>query len=113
LARAVGLDALRINVFPFLAGFPFGVAPALPPPLPLPAHLTLEFLPALDWTGYGPGAADDPAVVSACYDDITGRLQAAVDRLSAEHPCPVLLGASRLAARAAAGAIQRARDTFR
>jgi len=109
LARAVGLNALRINVFPFLAGFPFGVTPALPPPLPMPAHLTLEFLPALDWTAYGPGAAGDPRIVSACYDDITGRLQAALDRLSAEFPFPVLLGCSRLAARAASGLIQCAR----
>ena len=113
LARAAGLNKLRINVFPFLAGFPFGVAPAFTPPLPMPAHLTLEFLPPLDWTAYGPGAAGDPGIVSACYDDITGRLQAAVDRLSAEHPHPVLLGCSRLTARAAAGAIQRARNTFR
>jgi 1-acyl-sn-glycerol-3-phosphate acyltransferase len=113
LARAAGLDALRVNVFPFLAGFPFGVASALTPPLPMPAHLTLEFLPALDWTGHGPGAADDAVVLSACYDDITGRLQAALDRLSAEHPYPVLLGASRLAARAAAGAIQRATNMLR
>jgi 1-acyl-sn-glycerol-3-phosphate acyltransferase len=113
LARVAGLNALRINVFPFLAGFPFGVAPALPPPLPIPAHLTVEFLPALDWTAHGPAAAGDPGIVSACYDDITGRLQAALDRLSAEYPFPVLLGCSRLAARAASGVIQRARNTFR
>ncbi len=108
LARAVGLRTLRINVFPLLAGFPFGVNSVLTPPLPMPAHLTVEFLPALDWTGYGPGAADDPRIVSACYEDITGRLQAALDRLSAEHPCPLLLGCSRLTVRAAAGAIRRA-----
>ncbi len=113
LARAAGLNALRINVFPFLAGFPFGVGSILTPPLPMPAHLTLEFLPALDWTAHGPGAADDPRIVSACYDDITGRLQAALDRLSAEHPYPVLLGCSRLAARAASGVIQCARNTLR
>jgi 1-acyl-sn-glycerol-3-phosphate acyltransferase len=107
LARAAGLNALRINVFPFLAGLPFGVTSVLTPPPPLPAHLTVEFLPALDWTSYGPGAAEDERVVSACYDDITGRLQAALDRLSAEHPHPVLLGCSRLTARAVAGVIQR------
>jgi 1-acyl-sn-glycerol-3-phosphate acyltransferase len=113
LARAAGLNALRINVFPLLAGFPFGVAPAFAPPLPMPAHLTLEFLPALDWTAHGPCAADDPGIVSACYADITGRLQAAVDRLSAEHRHPVLSGCSRLTARAATGAIQHARNIFR
>lgn len=105
LARAVGLRTLRINVLPILAGPPFGVTPVLAPPMP--AHLTLEFLPALDWTGYGPGAADDPHVVSACYADITGRLQSALDRLSAEHPYPLLEGAARLAARARAAPMRR------
>ena len=110
LARAAGLRNLRINVFPLLAGLPFGVTSVLAPPLPMPAHLTLEFLPALDWTGYGPAAAGDARVVAACYQDITGRLQAALDRLSAEHPHPLLLGCSRLASRAAAGPLQRARN---
>ena len=110
IARAAGLRRLRVNVFPLLAGFPFGITSALTPPLPMPAHLTLEFLPALDWTGYGPAAAGDARVVAACYQDITGRLQAALDRLSAEHPHPLLLGCSQLASRAAAGALQRARN---
>jgi 1-acyl-sn-glycerol-3-phosphate acyltransferase len=105
VARAAGLHALRINVFPFLAGFPFGITSVLTPPLPMPAHLTLEFLPALDWTAHGPGAADDARVVSACYAEITGQLQAALDRLSAEYPHPLLQGCSQLAARAAGKAI--------
>jgi len=113
LARAAGLNTLRINVFPLLAGFPFGVTSVLTPPLPMPAHLTLEFLPALAWTGYGRDAAGDAGIVSACYDDITGRLQAALDRLAAEHPYPLLQGSSRLAARAAARAMQRAGNTIR
>jgi len=113
LARAAGLHALRVKVFPFLVGPPFGITSVLAPPLPMPAHLTLEFLPALDWTGYGPAAAGDERVVSACYAEITGRLQAALDRLSAEHPHPLLLGSSQLAARAASAARQRARNAFR
>jgi len=111
LARAAGLHRLRINVFPLLAGPPFGINTILTPPLPMPAHLTLEFLPPLDWTAYGPGAADDPRIVSACYDDITGRLQAALDRLSAEHPHPLLRGCTRLTTGAATRAIQRASGT--
>ena len=108
LASAAGLRSLRINVFPLLAGFPFGVTSVLTPPPPLPTHLTLEFLPPLDWTAYGAAAADDARIVSACYEDITGRLQAALDRLSAEQRHPVLLGCSRLAGRAAAGVVSRA-----
>ncbi len=106
LARAAGLRSLRVNVFPVLAGFPFGINSILTPPLPQPAHLTVEFLPALDWTAYGPGAADDARVISACYEDITERMQAVLDRLAAEDPRPLLTGFTRLATRAAAGAIQ-------
>ena len=109
LAMTAGLRSVRINVLPFLAGFPFGVNSILTPPLPMPAHLTLEFLPALDWTGHGPGAAADPRIVAACYDEITGRLQAALDRLSAEHPYPLLLGYAQLTQRAATMALRGAR----
>ena len=62
----------------------------------MPAHITLEFLPALDWTAFGPGAADDTGLVSACYLQITGQMQAALDRLSAEQPHPLLTGCVRL-----------------
>ena len=113
LASAIGLRSVRINVFPFVAGLPFGVTSILTPPLPMPAQLTLEFLPALDWTGYGPSAADDAGIVSACYDEITGRLQAALNRLAAERPHPLLLGCSRLTARAAAEAVRQARNLSR
>jgi len=110
LARAAGLGTLQVNVFPILAGPPFGVTSILTPPPPLPAHLTVEFLPALDWTGYGPDAADDTRIVSACYEEITGRMQVALDRLSAEYPHPVLQGCSRITARAAARVMERARS---
>lgn len=99
LARAIGLRGIRIKAFPFLAGFPFGFASVLTPPLPVPAQVTVEFLPALDWSGHGPGAEHDDDVVTACYDEITGLLQAALDRLSAERPHPVADGSARLIAR--------------
>ncbi|HEX6933088.1 MAG TPA: 1-acyl-sn-glycerol-3-phosphate acyltransferase [Streptosporangiaceae bacterium] len=108
LARAAGLSHVRVNVFPLLAGIPFGVTSILTPPLPMPAQLTIEFLPSLDWTGYGPGAADDKDTVSACYEEVTGRMQAALDRLSADIPHPVLSGSSRLAARTSMALLRRA-----
>jgi 1-acyl-sn-glycerol-3-phosphate acyltransferase len=113
LARAAGLHSIRIKVFPFLAGPPFGVTSILAPPAPMPAQLTVEFLPPLDWTGYGQDAAADPAIVAGCYDDITGRMQAALDRLAAERPYPVLDGYSQLTTRAAAAAVRRAGDLGR
>jgi 1-acyl-sn-glycerol-3-phosphate acyltransferase len=89
IARALGLKRLKVGVMPWLFGFPFGVAPVLPP-VPLPAKVTVEFLPPLDWAELGPEAADDPKVVDAVYHEITGLLQAGLDRLSAERPHPVL-----------------------
>jgi 1-acyl-sn-glycerol-3-phosphate acyltransferase len=104
MARAAGLPGIRIKVFPLLAGPPFGVTSVLTPPLPMPAQVTVEFLPAVDWSGHGPGAADDEKVVAACYEEITGLLQAALDRLSAERPHPLFRGAAQLITRTSAQA---------
>ncbi len=95
LATALGLNRLRINVFPILLG-PFGLTSILTPPLPLPAAITVEFLPALDWSGGGPEAADDTAVVDGCYAEITDTMQSALDRLRAERPHPVIRGVRNL-----------------
>jgi 1-acyl-sn-glycerol-3-phosphate acyltransferase len=96
VARALGLDRVKVHVMPWLLGFPFGVAPVLPP-VPLPAKVTVEFLDPLDWSGEGAGSARDPVVVQARYDQVIGLLQAGLDRLRAERPHPVLsrLGLAR------------------
>jgi 1-acyl-sn-glycerol-3-phosphate acyltransferase len=94
LARTFGLNRLRAKVLPIVLGPPFGVT-AVPPP-PMPAAITVEFLPPLDWTGLGADAASDEAVVEACYKEITGMMQATLDRLSAEHPHPLLRGFTQL-----------------
>ncbi len=101
LARALGLNRLRINVFPILLG-PFGLTSILTPPLPLPAAITVAFLPALDWSGHGPEATNDPVVVDGCYAEITGIMQSALDRLRAEHPHPVMRGVAKLVRRVGA-----------
>jgi hypothetical protein len=44
----------------------------------------------MPWSDHGPEAAADPDVVARCYHEITGRMQATLDRLAAEHPYPVL-----------------------
>jgi 1-acyl-sn-glycerol-3-phosphate acyltransferase len=96
LAHVLGLDRLRIKVFPILFGPPFGLTSVLTPPLPLPAAITVEFLPALDWGDIGPGEAEDDEIVEQCYREITGLMQATLDRLRAEHPHPVLRGVTHL-----------------
>jgi len=95
LAKALGLDRLRIHVFPILLA-PYGLTTIITPPLPMPSAITLEFLPPLDWSTYGSEAAEDEEVVAACYEQITGAMQAALDRLHAQDPHPVIRGWSNL-----------------
>ena len=68
----------------------FGVAPVVLPPLPLPTKVTVDFLPGLDWSADGPGAADDPEQVQVRYDETIRVLQAGLDALGAERPHPLL-----------------------
>lgn len=93
LGRAIGLDRLRIGVFPILAG-PFGVAPVFVPQPPLPTKIRVEVLAPVDWSALGPDDAHDADVVQACYDEVTGTLQGALDRLARDMPVPL---ATRLA----------------
>ena len=88
LAHIVGLDRLRADVFPVILGAPFGLI-VFGPYLPLPTKIITEVLDPLDWSNHGPDAADDPMVVRACYDEITGHMQRALDGLVREMPHPL------------------------
>jgi 1-acyl-sn-glycerol-3-phosphate acyltransferase len=90
LARLLQLHRLRVNVFPIVVGFPFGVASIAVPFVPLPTQVTVEVLPPLDWSHFGPAAADDPAVVRRCYDEITGLMQGELDSLARRQPFAVM-----------------------
>ena len=95
LASVLGLHRLRVKVFPILLG-PLGISSILTPPLPMPAAVTIEFMPPLDWSALGPEAAEDDTVVDACYEEITSAMQGTLDRLHAEQPHPVRRGLSHL-----------------
>jgi len=92
VARRLGLDKLfRIKVMPLVFGPPFGLVPGGIPTVPLPARITVELGEPIDWsTRFGPEAAEDDAVVRACYEELTGTMQATLDRLAAERRFPVL-----------------------
>ena len=92
VAKLLGIDRLfRIKVMPLVCGPPFGVVPGGIPTIPLPAKITVELGEPLDWSErYGPEAADDETVVRNCYDEITGTMQATLDRLAAERRFPIL-----------------------
>jgi 1-acyl-sn-glycerol-3-phosphate acyltransferase len=97
-AKAIGLPRLvrSADIWPVLAGFPWGVW-ALPflPQVPLPAKITVEVLPPIDLSAelgrtLAPADAEDPAVVQAGFDVVLGKMKPAVKRLYAERKWPVL-----------------------
>jgi 1-acyl-sn-glycerol-3-phosphate acyltransferase len=85
LARRLGLDRLRINILPLVAGPPWGIAT-----FPLPAKVTVRVCEPLDWSRHGTDAAFDPVIVRHCYEEVLGRMQANLDELVAALPHPVI-----------------------
>jgi len=92
VARLLGIDRVfRVKVMPLVFGPPFGVVPGGIPTWPLPAKITVELGEPINWsTRYGPEAADDDLVVRACYEELTGVMQATLDRLASERRFPFL-----------------------
>jgi hypothetical protein len=89
MASTLGLDRLKIKVFPIHWHLPLGPVPAFIPSIPLPSKVTVELGRPLDWSHHSPEAADDPEILQACYAEITGIMQETLDRLSRETPHPV------------------------
>jgi len=92
LARQLGFDKrFRIKVMPLVFALPFGLVPGGMPTWPLPAKITVELLDPIDWSSrYGPEAAENDAVVRECYEELTGAMQTALDRLAAERRFPII-----------------------
>ena len=90
IARKLGLDKLRVKVFPLVWNLPFGPAPSFVPSMPVPSRVTVQLGTPIDWGHLGFEAADDPEVLQRCYDDITETMQRSMDAMAAEFPYPVL-----------------------
>lgn len=98
LAKWLGVHKVvrSADVFPLLAGLPWGVW-ALPflPQLPLPAKLTTEVLPPIYLErelgrSLRPSDADDPTVVRRGFDLVLTRMRASLDALARERRFPIL-----------------------
>ncbi len=90
IARSLGLDKLRVKVFPIVWNLPFGPAPAFLPSLPVPSRVTVQIGKPMRWIGLGPEDAEDPEIMQRCYDQVLATMQRTMDELAAEHPYPVL-----------------------
>lgn len=88
LAKLLQLDRLfRLKVLPIQIGPPFGLTVLdLPGRIPLPSQITIQVLPQVEPTG-GNGASSDE---DALYDEITSRMQRALDVLAEERDLPLV-----------------------
>lgn len=96
LGALFGTERIRTTSFPLALQIPWGLSPMMMPGVPLPAKITIEIGPPMPWADYDATAADDPAIVDRCYHEISGCMQAMLDRLAAEQPYPVLSRLRRL-----------------
>jgi 1-acyl-sn-glycerol-3-phosphate acyltransferase len=87
VAKALGVDRLRIKVLPVSIGPPFGINLLdLPGRLPLPAKITVEVLPPIDVRERF-GDEPDPDRV---YEGVTGQMQDTLSELSDERTIPLV-----------------------
>lgn len=90
LARRLRLDRIRLSVFPLQWQVPWGFTLGTVPGWPLPTKVTLQICPPLDWSDLGPEAAEDPEIVTRCYDQAVEVMQRQLTALAEERPFPVL-----------------------
>jgi 1-acyl-sn-glycerol-3-phosphate acyltransferase len=72
----------RSEVLPIMLALPWGITLGFVPYLPLPAQISLAFLPPIRWPELEPESADDPEVLARCYRDVETAMQAELDRLT-------------------------------
>lgn len=95
LAVTMGMERMRLGIFPIVLQFPWGVSTAATPGIPLPAKITIQVCEPLDWSKYGPEASRDQQVIDRCYEEITAVMQATLDKLAEERPRPLVDGLRR------------------
>lgn len=82
-ARAVGLKRLaRVEVMPIVAGLPWGLWVGPWGHLPMPVRMTIRVLDPIAWPDLGPEAADDPATVARCRDEVLAAMQRGLDAIA-------------------------------
>lgn len=91
LAKVIGLKRwFRSDTCPIYLGLPWGLGIGPFFHLPLPSKSQVRFLEPICLDRYSPGDADNPAVLEAIYQEVTGKMQAAMDELVAQRRFPVL-----------------------
>lgn len=90
LAEKIGMDSLRVKIFPFTLSVPWGVVPGWLPSVPLPADINITLTAPLSWPQYDAKAANDKVIVERCFDEVVDTMQSTLDRMVASLPDPLL-----------------------
>lgn len=86
IVEALGLHRrFRLDTFPLFLGLPWGIGLGPLFHLPLPVRCRVRVLAPIPLDAWSPDDADDPAVLRHLYDEVTGRMQTALDELAAEE----------------------------
>jgi len=78
----------RMDTFPLVLGLPWGLWLGPLFHLPLPTRCDVRILDAIDASAFG--TEDDPAAVDALYEEVTGKMQAALTDMASKRRFPVL-----------------------
>ena len=96
LAHRLGLERLRIKVFPLIWNIPFGLTPAYVPSLQLPAKVTVQLGKPLDWSRSRPREFRRPARPRTLLQRDHGRDAANPRRAGARASAPGAHAAQRV-----------------
>ena len=78
----LGIDP---EVFPIYLGLPWGIAAGPVPNIPLPMKIHTRVCEPIRFERGGPKAMRDNDYVDACYQEVTSKMQVALDALVIEH----------------------------
>ncbi len=81
----------RSEVLPLMLAMPWGITSGFVPYLPLPAQISLAFLPPMRWPELAAASAEQPTVLERCYREVETAMQRELDRLTRDRR--FLLGA--------------------
>jgi 1-acyl-sn-glycerol-3-phosphate acyltransferase len=83
LAELLGIKRwMRLGVCPIVFSLPWGLTSGFVPYLPLPAQTTIAFGPPISWPELDPEQAEDPVVLSRCYEQVVDCMQATLDSIT-------------------------------
>lgn len=90
LAKAMGIDRLRVKVFPISLSLPWGLAPAFLPHIPLPGKVLIDIGDPMPWSHYSAEDAEDEGLIQSLYNEMIATMQRKLDALVEECPHPWL-----------------------